>query len=74
MLSYRQLEYFPIIDYNETAALNSCHVMKEPKFNVRECLQGYYIFSAVEDKSKGLISMKSKAKNKRLKESREQEV
>ena len=69
------LSIFPITDYNETAAFEFLgYVMKEPKFNVRECLQKGITYSAPLKIKVRLNIYEVEGKNKRLKESREQEV
>ncbi|GFP26464.1 DNA-directed RNA polymerase subunit beta, partial [Candidatus Hakubella thermalkaliphila] len=50
------------------------YVIKEPKFNVRECLQKGITYSAPLKIKVRLNIYEVKGKNKRLKESREQEV
>ena len=67
------LSIFPITDYNETAAFEFLgYVMKEPKFNVRECLQKGITYSAPLKIKVRLNIYEVEGKNKRLKESREQ--
>ncbi|MBA3060912.1 MAG: DNA-directed RNA polymerase subunit beta, partial [Nitrospirae bacterium] len=69
------LSIFPITDHNETAAFEFLgYVMKEPKFNVRECLQKGITYSAPLKIKVRLNIYEVEGKNKRLKESREQEV
>ncbi|MDI6744615.1 MAG: DNA-directed RNA polymerase subunit beta [Thermodesulfovibrionales bacterium] len=69
------LSIFPITGYNETAAFEFLgYVMKEPKFNVRECLQKGITYSAPLKIKVRLNIYEVEGKNKRLKESREQEV
>ncbi|MCX5717783.1 MAG: DNA-directed RNA polymerase subunit beta [Nitrospirae bacterium] len=69
------LSIFPITDYNETSAFEFLgYVMKEPKFNVRECLQKGITYSAPLKIKVRLNIYEVEGKNKRLKESREQEV
>lgn len=68
---------FPITDYNETASLDFLHyTVKEPKFTVRECLQKGTTYSApLKIKVRlNLYETSEETKQKRLKESREQEV
>src|SRR4030067_2881892 len=74
-LQAAMLSIFPITDYNETAAFEFLfYVMKEPKFNVRECLQKGITYSAPLKIKVRLNIYEVEGKNKRLKESREQEV
>jgi len=69
------LSIFPITDYNETAAFDFLgYVIKEPKYNVRECLQKGITYSAPLKTKVRLNLYEVEGKNKRLKESREQEV
>ncbi|MCE5194794.1 MAG: DNA-directed RNA polymerase subunit beta [Nitrospiraceae bacterium] len=71
------MNVFPIVDYNETATLDFLYYMlKEPKFNVRDCLQKGVTHSApLKIKVKlNLYEIPEGSKNKRLRESREQEV
>jgi len=69
------LSIFPITDYNETAAFDFLgYVIKEPKFNIRECLQKGITYSAPLKIKVRLNLYEVEGKNKRLKESREQEV
>ncbi len=67
---------FPILDYNETASLDFLgYAVKEPKFNVRDCLQKGITYSApLKIKVRLNIYESESSKEKRLKESREQEV
>jgi len=67
---------FPIMDYNETASLDFLdYLVKEPKFSVRDCLQKGITYSApLKIKIRLDIYESEGGKNKRLKESREQEV
>ena len=70
------MSVFPIMDYNETASLDFLgYVVKEPKFNVRDCLQKGITYSApLKIKIRLNLYESEGGKNKRLKESREQEV
>jgi len=69
------LSIFPITDYNETASFDFLgYVIKEPKFSVRECLQKGITYSAPLKIKVRLNIYEVEGKNKRLKESREQEV
>jgi len=70
------LSVFPIVDYNETAVLDFLgYVIKEPKFSIRDCLQKGITYSAPLKIKVRLNLYEIEAnKNKRLKESREQEV
>ncbi|MBI4686017.1 MAG: DNA-directed RNA polymerase subunit beta [Nitrospirae bacterium] len=69
------LSVFPIMDYNETASLDFLgYIVKEPKFGVRDCLQKGITYSAPLKIKVRLNLYESDGKNKRLKESREQEV
>lgn len=67
---------FPITDYNETATLDFLgYIVKEPKFSVRECLQKGLTYSApIKIKVRLNLYEAEEGKEKRLKESREQEV
>lgn len=68
---------FPITDYNETASLDFLYyTVKDPKFTVRECLQKGATYSApLKIKVRlNLYETSEETKQKRLKESREQEV
>ncbi len=67
---------FPITDYNETATLDFLgYIVKEPKFSVRECLQKGITYSApLKIKVRLNLYEAEEGKEKRLKESREQEV
>jgi DNA-directed RNA polymerase subunit beta len=69
------LSVFPIMDYNETASLDFLgYVVKEPKFSMRDCLQKGITYSAPLKIKVRLNLYETEGKNKRLKESREQEV
>ena len=67
---------FPIMDYNETASIVLIgYIVKDPKFSARECLQKGITYSAPLKIKVRLDLYEAEAnKNKRLKESREQEV
>jgi DNA-directed RNA polymerase subunit beta len=70
------LSVFPIVDYNETASIEFLgYIIGEPKFNVRDCLQKGITYAApLKIKVKlNLWEYESKW-NKRLKESREEDV
>jgi DNA-directed RNA polymerase subunit beta len=67
---------FPVTDYNETASIEFLgYLIGEPKFGVRDCLQkGITFASPLKIKVKlNLWEMETKG-NKRLKESREEDV
>ncbi|MDO9287353.1 MAG: DNA-directed RNA polymerase subunit beta [Thermodesulfovibrionales bacterium] len=70
------MSVFPIMDYNETASLDFLgYAVKEPKFSVRDCLQKGVTYSApLKIKIRLNLYESEGNKNKRLKESREQEV
>lgn len=70
------MSVFPITDYNETASFDFLgYVVKEPKFSVRDCLQKGITYSApLKIKIRLNLYEPEANKNKRLKESREQEV
>ncbi len=67
---------FPIMDYNETASLELIgYVVGEPKFSIRDCLQKGITFAApLKIRVKLNLWEVEESGNKRLKESREQEV
>ncbi len=67
---------FPIMDYNETASLELIgYIVGEPKFSLRDCLQKGITY-AVPLKIRVKLNLweAEESGNKRLKESREQEV
>ncbi|HXX54197.1 MAG TPA: DNA-directed RNA polymerase subunit beta, partial [Thermodesulfovibrionales bacterium] len=67
---------FPIMDYNETASLEFIgYIVGEPKFSIRDCLQkGITFASPLKIRVKLNLWEAEEGGNKRLKESREQEV
>jgi DNA-directed RNA polymerase subunit beta len=67
---------FPILDYNETASIEFLeYVMGQPKYELRECLdKGINYASPLKIKVKLNLWEKGEGGQKRLKESREQEV
>ncbi|HWR59954.1 MAG TPA: DNA-directed RNA polymerase subunit beta, partial [Thermodesulfovibrionales bacterium] len=67
---------FPIMDYNETASLELIgYIVGEPKFNIRDCLQKGITYAApLKIRVKLNLWEVEESGNKRLKESREQEV
>lgn len=67
---------FPIMDYNETASIEFIeYTIGEPKFNVRECLQKGITYAApLKIRVKLNLWEQLPDKQKRLKESKEQEV
>ncbi|NWF98940.1 MAG: DNA-directed RNA polymerase subunit beta [Nitrospirae bacterium] len=70
------LSVFPIVDYNETASIEFLgYSLGEPKFGIRDCLQKGLTFAApLKIKVRlNLWEIESKG-NKRLKESREEDV
>ncbi len=70
------LSVFPIVDYNETASIEFLgYSIGEPKFGIRDCLQKGLTFAApLKIKVRlNLWEIESKG-NKRLKESREEDV
>ncbi len=70
------LSVFPILDYNETASIEFLgYAIGEPKFSLRDCLQKGITFAApLKIKVKlNLWEIEQKG-NKRLKESREEDV
>lgn len=67
---------FPVVDYNETASLELIgYIIGEPKFSIRDCLQKGITF-AVPLKIRVKLNLWEfeESGNRRLKESREQEV
>jgi DNA-directed RNA polymerase beta subunit len=70
------LSVFPIVDYNETASIEFLgYVTGEPKFSVRDCLQKGITYAAPIKIKVKLNLWESETKgNKRLKESREEDV
>lgn len=67
---------FPIVDYNETASIEFIeYVIGNPKYNVRECLEkGINYAAPLKIRVKLNLWEKAEAGQKKLKESREQEV
>jgi DNA-directed RNA polymerase subunit beta len=67
---------FPILDYNETASIEFLeYVIGQPKYELRECLdKGINYASPLKIKVKLNLWEKGEGGQKRLKESREQEV
>lgn len=67
---------FPIMDYNETASLEFLgYIVGEPKFSIRDCLQKGITYAApLKIRVKLNLWEAEESGNKRLKESREQEV
>jgi len=67
---------FPIMDYNETASLELIgYIVGEPKFSIRDCLQKGITYAApLKIRVKLNLWEAEESGNKRLKESREQEV
>jgi DNA-directed RNA polymerase subunit beta len=67
---------FPIMDYNETASLELLgYIVGEPKFSIRDCLQKGITYAApLKIRVKLNLWEVEESGNKRLKESREQEV
>jgi len=67
---------FPIMDYNETASLEFIgYIVGEPKFSIRDCLQKGITYAApLKIRVKLNLWEAEESGNKRLKESREQEV
>lgn len=67
---------FPIMDYNETASLELIgYIVGEPKFSIRDCLQKGITYAApLKIRVKLNLWEVEESGNKRLKESREQEV
>jgi len=67
---------FPIVDYNETAAIEFIwYVIGEPKFGIRDCLQKGITYAApIKIRVKLNLWEIEEGGKKRLKESREQEV
>ncbi|MEW6109910.1 MAG: DNA-directed RNA polymerase subunit beta [Nitrospirota bacterium] len=70
------LSVFPIMDYNETAAIEFIgYSIGEPKYSVRECLQKGITYAAPLKINVKLDQFEADASGKKkLKESREQEV
>jgi DNA-directed RNA polymerase beta subunit len=70
------LSVFPIMDYNETASIEFLgYIVSEPKFSVRDCLQkGITYASALKIKVKLNFWEVEQKGNKRLRESREEDV
>jgi DNA-directed RNA polymerase subunit beta len=70
------LSVFPIIDYNETASIEFLgYVESEPKLSVRDCLQkGLTYAAALKIKVKLNLWESDQKGNKKLKESREEDV
>ncbi|MBC8414285.1 DNA-directed RNA polymerase subunit beta, partial [bacterium] len=67
---------FPIVDYNETASIEFIeYIMGEPKYELRECLEkGINFASPLKVRVKLNLWEKDESGEKKLKESREQEV
>ncbi len=67
---------FPIVDYNETASIEFIeYVMGQPKYDLRECLdKGINFASPLKIRVKLNLWEKGESGEKRLRESREQEV
>ncbi|UCD36517.1 MAG: DNA-directed RNA polymerase subunit beta, partial [Nitrospiraceae bacterium] len=67
---------FPIVDYNETASIEFMeYIIASPKYDVRECLdKGINYAAPLKVRVKLNLWEKGEAGEKRLKESREQEV
>jgi len=67
---------FPILDYNETASIEFIeYLMGEPKYELRECLdKGINYASPLKIRVKLNLWEKGESGEKRLRESREQEV
>ncbi len=67
---------FPIVDYNETASIEFVeYIIGQPKYDQRECLEkGINYASPLKIKVKLHLWEKGESDEKRLKESREQEV
>ncbi len=67
---------FPIVDYNETASIEFIeYIIATPKYDVRECLdKGINYAAPVKVRVKLNLWEKGDSGQKRLKESREQEV
>jgi DNA-directed RNA polymerase beta subunit len=70
------LSVFPILDYNETASIEFLgYMMGEPKFSVRDCLQKGITYAApLKIKVKLNLWEFEPKENKRLRESREEDV
>lgn len=70
------LSVFPIIDYNETASIEFLgYAESEPKLSVRDCLQkGLTYAAALKIKVKLNLWESDQKGNKKLKESREEDV
>ncbi len=67
---------FPIVDYNETASIEFMeYIVVQPKYELRECLdKGINYAAPLKIKVKLNLWEKEESGQKRLKESREQEV
>jgi DNA-directed RNA polymerase subunit beta len=67
---------FPIVDYNETASIEFIeYIIANPKYDIRECLdKGINYAAPLKVRVKLNLWEKGDAGEKRLKESREQEV
>jgi DNA-directed RNA polymerase subunit beta len=67
---------FPVVDYNETASIEFIeYIIGEPKYDVRECLEkGINYAAPLKIRVKLNLWEKGNSGQKRLKESREQEV
>ena len=67
---------FPILDYNETASIEFIeYVIANPKYDIRECLdKGINYAAPLKVRVKLNLWEKGDTGEKRLKESREQEV
>ncbi len=67
---------FPIVDYNETASIEFMeYIIADPKYELRECLdKGINYASPLKIRVKLNLWEKADSGEKRLKESREQEV
>jgi DNA-directed RNA polymerase subunit beta len=70
------LSVFPIVDYNETASIEfDGYTIGEPKFSIRDCLQKGSTYAApLKIKVKLNLWEFETKENKRLKESREEDV
>lgn len=70
------MSVFPVMDYNETASIEFLwYVVGEPKFSMRDCLQKGITYAApLKIRVKLNLWEIETGGNKRLKESREQEV
>ncbi len=67
---------FPILDYNETASIEFMeYIIANPKYDIRECLEkGINYAAPIKVRVKLNLWEKTDAEQRRLKESREQEV